>query len=263
MKVKEKYGLVYSAFFPIASMPENAHPVYGPEVDMGAAVKAYLSMNFAEAQLYGDDVLQLEVREFTGGQLDAETLLNDLEIESKLFGSQYSAGVATDNKNDAPNEGGYGYIQKLKTPSGTVYRGCFLYRVGPRMSADNSDTKNSSITFANNAVTYSVMVDNVGDWRSRQDLSSEAAAKAFIRGLAKAASGGAFAVKVNHVGTGSSNPGPGTVFVTAGGGLEIIFAADPVKLYDGVNDVTASISGHKYTVSNVSADHIITAIFAS
>lgn len=258
--VKEKFGLVYSAFFPIGSLPENSHPVYGGPVDLGAAVKAYLTINYAEAQLYGDDVLHLDLREFTGAQLDAETLLNDLEVESQVFGSTMEAGVLTDHKDDSAKPGGYGYIQKLKTQLGTVFRACFLYLVRARMTADNADTRGSSITFANNAITYGVMPDNTGAWRSRQDFTTEADAKAFLQGLAKAVSGGAFAVKVAIIGNGTSAQ-KGTQFITGGSSFTVTFGSAPAKLFDGSNDVTAQLSDGSYTISNINSDHQITAIF--
>lgn len=262
VKVKEKFGMIYSGFFPIASEPEGTHPVYADPIDLGAAVKAYLAITYAEGQLYGDDVLQLDAREFANAQLDAETLLNDLEVEAALFGSSMSDGMLTDNAQDAANSGGYGYIQKLKTKTGTVYRPVFLYKVTPRMTGDNIDTKAGSLVFAHNAVTYAVMPDATGAWRSRQDFVTEAAAKSFLFGLAKAVSGGAFAVRFNVIGDGNAAPGEGTYFVTSGESFEITFAEDPTKLYDGSTDVTASISGHKYTVSAIAADHQLTAIFA-
>ena len=258
--VKEKFGLVYSAFFPIGALPENSHPVYGGPVDLGAAVKAYLTINYAEAQLFGDDVLQLDLREFTGAQLDAETLLNDLEVEAQVFGSTMEAGVLTDHKDDNARAGGYGYIQKLKTQLGTVFRACFLYYVRARMTADNADTRGSSITFANNAITYGVMPDNTGAWRSRQDFSTEADAKAFLQGLATAVSGGAYAVKVAIVGNGSSAQ-KNTAFITAGQSYTVTFGTAPTKLFDGSTDVTAQLADTSYTLSNINADHQITAIF--
>lgn len=185
VKVKEKFGLVYSAFFPITGEPENSHPTYGPEVDLGAAVRANLTITYATAQAYGDDVAQLDLKEFVSAQLDAETLLSDLEVDAALFGSTYKEGELTDSIQDDPVPGGYGYIQKLAQRSGgTVYRAVFLYYVTPSLNADNSDTRNASITFMNNSISCSVLADNTGAWRTRKDFNTEAEAKAYIRTLA-------------------------------------------------------------------------------
>ena len=185
-KVKEKYGLVYSAFFPITTEPENTRPTYGEVIDMGAAVRAYLTITYATAQAYGDDRAQIDLKEFVSGQLDAETLLSDLEVDAALFGSTYSAdGVLTDAINDDPKSGGYAYIQKLALRGGgTVYRAVFLHHCTPSLNADNADTRNASITFMNNSVSFTVLADAAGSWRTRKDCETEEAAKAFIAAFA-------------------------------------------------------------------------------
>ena len=130
VRVKEKYGLVQSLFFPIASTPAGSHPVYGPVVDLGAAVKDYLTINYSEAKAYGDDVTQLALREFVDGQLQIETLLSDLEVDAALYGSRMEGGALYDHVDDNPNSGGHGCIQKLKTKTGIVYRSIFYFFVG-------------------------------------------------------------------------------------------------------------------------------------
>lgn len=261
VRVKEKYGLVYSAFFPVASEPDNSHPIYGQEIDLGAAVRAYLTINYATAQAYGDDRAQLDIKEFVSAQLDAETLLSDLEVDAKLYGSSYEGGVATDNVMDTAKPGGYAYIQKLKTRTGTIFRAVYLYYTTPSLNADNADTRNASITFMNNAITCSVLADNTGAWRARQDFTSEADAKAWIRGLVSAVSGGAYTVTVDCYGNMTADKA-GTGYYTSGSSVAISFSPAPTKLYDNGQDVTASVSGGKYTLSSMSANHQIVAIKA-
>lgn len=185
VRVKEKYGLVESMFFPITAEPDGQHPTYGTMLDLGAAVKAYLSLTFSEAPAYGDDVEQLNIREFVSGALDAETLLSDLEVDAALYGSTMDETTGlTDKAADNPNPGAYAYIQKLKTRAGTVFRGVFLYYVVPAMTADNSDTKGGSITYMNNTVRFAVQTDKTGAWRSRDDFDTQQAAHEYLVGLA-------------------------------------------------------------------------------
>lgn len=259
VKVKEKYGLVESLFFPIASEPDNRHPVYGQAVDLGSAVKAYLSLTYAQAQVYGDDTEQLNVREFVSGTLDAETLLSELEVDAALYGSTWDGTGLTDNANDSPQPGGYAYIQKLKTRSGTVYRAVFLYYTIPNMNADNADTRGSSITFMNNSISCTVQVDKTGDWRTRADFSTQAAAHEFIVGLAKAVSGGAYVLKIEHVGAGDDSAG--TRFVAQGEAATVTFAQTPTVLYDNAVNVTAQLSENVYTISAMETDHTLVAIW--
>ena len=258
LKVKEKYGLVYSAFFPVASEPSGSHPVYGEEIDLGAAVRAYLTITYATAQAYGDDRAQLDVKEFVSAQLDAETLLSDLEVDAALFGSKYADGTATDSIYDTAKPGGYAYIQKLKLRSGgTVYRAVFLYYATPSLNADNADTRNASITFMNNSITCSVLADSTGDWRARHDCGSEAEAKEWIAGLVKATAGGAFALNVEE--RSGKTVSYKASFVNSGEAGDVEFAEAPSAVYDNGENVTASLAGTKYTIASMTEDHSIVA----
>ena len=260
VRVKEKYGLVQSLFFPIASTPAGSHPVYGPVIDLGAAVKDYLTINYSEAKAYGDDVTQLALREFVDGQLQIDTLLRDLEGDAALYGSRLEGGALYDHVDDSPVSGGHGCIQKLKTKTGIVFRAIFYYFVTPSQNADNADTKGSSVTFMNNSITADVMADASGHWRVRADFGSQEEALGFINGLVTAVSGGAHVVTVEHFG-GAEDGQASTMYVESGKSGEIAFASAPSVLYDNAKDVTAQMSGKTYTISNISADHKIVAIY--
>lgn len=81
--VKTPLGMVSSYFFPFASEPVGTHPVYGEKVDMGAAVKGYLSLTTASGDITGDDAMLLYFEQFVSGQVDVETTLSDLEATPK------------------------------------------------------------------------------------------------------------------------------------------------------------------------------------
>lgn len=184
-KVKSKIGLESSYFIPITSEPENARPVYGEMLDMGAAVRANIAVSYAEGQLYGDDALQLDVKLFSGGTLDAETLLDDMSIDVAVYGATISEdGVTVDKKDDSAPPGGYAFIQKLMTKSKKiVYRAVFLLRVTGNMANDNAETKGSGVTFANKAISYSIGTANTGEWRLRKEFDSRDEALAWIQSI--------------------------------------------------------------------------------
>lgn len=258
IKEKLKYGLLHSLFWPIASEPEDQHPVYGAEVTLGSAVRDYLSLNYSEAKAYGDDSTRISIREFVDGTAEIETLLSDLEVDSKLYGSTYAGGTLTDNINDSANPGGHGFIQKLKTRTGTIYRAVFLYYIMPSQNADNADTKGQSITFSNNTVTATIQADKTGAWRVRADFATEAEALSFLRGLVNASSGGAFALVVEeHHGEAVSCY---TNFVNSGETGTVEFATAPTALFD--NAVSKTVSGTSYSISSMAADHTVVAFWA-
>lgn len=192
--VKVPLGMRRSWYYPITSEPEGRKPVYGEKLDMGAAVKGYLSVTTASASIPGDDVTQVEIEKFVSGQLDAETTMSDLEVNAKIYGHTYTeeGGEVSSSDDTSPN-GGYAFIEPiLKKDKSIVYRATCLHKVSAMASSEKqeADTKKSGeLSFKNNAVSYKVMEDNTGAWRTRKDLDSMAAAEAFITTAFAAAAG--------------------------------------------------------------------------
>ena len=187
-KVKAPLGMQTMTFYPIKTEPDSAHPTYDPGVDMGAAVKGYLTINTASASISGDDIPQLEDEIFTGGQLDTETTMSDLEVNSTLYGHTYSEEDGEDsNGSDRAKPGGASFIEPiLLKDKSIVYRATCLYKVQAMASSEKqeADTKKSGeLSPKMNAVSFKVMEDNTGSWRKRQDFDTIAAAKTFISGV--------------------------------------------------------------------------------
>ena len=192
--VKTPIGMVSSYFFPFASESASGHPTYKEKVDMGCAVKGYLSVSTATADIYGDDALQVSIELFVSGQMEIETTLSDLEVNAKLFGHDYAEGVETSNADDAAPNGGYAFIQRLhdKKRDTIVYRPTFLRKTAAVQSSEKqeADTRKEGLDPKMNAVTLKVMKDNTGDWRVRKDCDTLAAAEAYIDELAALSTSG-------------------------------------------------------------------------
>lgn len=261
--VKTPIGMISSYFFPVASEPANGHPVYGARVDMGAAVTGNLAIRTATVDIYGDDALLVPIELFERGQMDAETTLDDLQVNSVLFGHSYEAGREVSNADDAAPFGAYAFVQKIMKKDKTlIYRPTFFYKTSAMQSSERTQarTKQASLSPSMNAVSLNIMRDNAGDWRAREDYATEAEAEAMISALA--GDGNAYSVRIRHSGAGASTPGVGTKYVAAGGSQVIDFGTnDPDALYDNGADVTSSITSHKYTISAIAADHDIVAIW--
>ena len=112
--VKMPLGMRRSWYYPITAEPANAKATYGAKLDMGAAVKGYLSVTTASASIPGDDITQVEIEKFVSGQLDAETTMSDLEINAKIYGHKYTAegGEVSSSEDVSPN-GGYAFIEPI------------------------------------------------------------------------------------------------------------------------------------------------------
>lgn len=184
-KVKVPIGMQTSWFFPIVNEPKGKTPVYGPKLDMGAAVKGYLTVSTANASIPGDDITQIDIEVFTGGQLDAETTLSDLEINAKIYGHTYSeeGGEVSSSDDTAPN-GGYAFVEPImKSDKTIVYRATCLQKVSamPSSEKQQADTKKQgAITPKNNMVSYKVMEAADRVWRNRNDFDSLDKAHAYI-----------------------------------------------------------------------------------
>lgn len=263
--VKTPIGMVSSYFFPFASEPVGAHPVYGDKVDMGAAVKGYLSITTASGDISGDDAVLLYFEQFVSGHVDVETTLSDLEVNAKVYGHSYKQGRETSSGEDSAPNGAYAFIEPILRKDKTlVYRATFLYKTTAMLSAEKqeADTRKSDFNPKMNAVSLRVMKDNADAWRERQEFPTQSEAEAFIDSLAGGTA--AYGVTVTHVGNGTSDPGEGTTYVTAGESFSVDFGAtDPTALYDNAANVTSKLSSHKYTISSIAAGHEIVAVWST
>lgn len=183
--VQVPIGMRTSTYYPIDAEPDDSHPTYKNAVDMGAAVKGYLSITTASAEIRGDDVTQLQTDSFVSGQLDVETTLSDLEVNSTIYGHTYTEqdGEVSSGDDQSPN-GGYSFIEPiLRKDKSVVYRASVFPKVSATASGEKqeADTKPSGdLNPKMNAVIFTVMEDNKGTWRQRKDFDTEKAASDWI-----------------------------------------------------------------------------------
>lgn len=191
--VRTPIGMRASLFFPIASEPANARPVYETEVDMGTAVKGYLSVATVTGEIVGDDVTQLDAEMFASGTLDVETTMSDLQVNATLYGHSYTElDGEVSNSSDIPTPGGYAYVEPiLLKDRTTVFRTSIYPKVCAVAASEKSeaDTKKpSEFSPKMTAVQFKVSPDARGDWRIRSEYETLEAAmtaiRAFFRGNA-------------------------------------------------------------------------------
>lgn len=262
-KVKVPLGMQGSWFFPIAGEPAKKHPIYAEPLDMGAAVKGYLSITTASGDVSGDDVELLHFEAFVSAQLDAETTYDDLQHNAVVYGHTYANGVETSNKDDTAPNGGYGYFEPILTKEKKlVYRAVFLYKLSAMQGSEKSeaDTRKNDFNPKMNAISYKVTTDDTGDWRDRAEFNTAAQAEAWI--MAKAGVNQAFPISVTVTGGGTVTPS-GAVIVVAGQDLTLQLSGAPAALYDNGENVTAQISDNAYTVAAVDKPHDIVAVFTT
>lgn len=192
--VKTAVGMQTLDFWPIATEPAAGHPTYGNKVNLGAAVKGYLSVTTASASIPGDDITQVEDEVFTGGQFDTETTMSDLEVNATLYGHSFSEENGEESKgSDRSKPGGISFIEPilLKTKE-TIYRATCLRKVSAMASSEKqeADTKKpNELNPKMNAVSFKVMEDNAQSWRLRNDFKTKDEAVAFINTVFGSAAG--------------------------------------------------------------------------
>ena len=190
--VKMPLGMRRSWYFPITSEPAGRKPVYDSKLDMGAAVKGYLAVTTASASIPGDDITQVEIEKFVSGQLDAETTKSDLEVNATIYGHKYTEdGGEVSSSDDVSPNGGYAFVEPiLKKDKSIIFRATFLHKVCamPSSERQEADTKKSGeLSPKNNAVSYKVMEDATGAWRTRKDFPQITEAESFIESTFAAA----------------------------------------------------------------------------
>ena len=85
-------GLKMPVFAPIAGYDEETHrPTYGTGFIIGMAIKADVTINYAEATLYADDILAESDSSFQNGTVDVGVDEISHESDTKLFGHEESA----------------------------------------------------------------------------------------------------------------------------------------------------------------------------
>lgn len=188
-RLRTAIGLKGLAFYPATTTG------YDAGVDLGSTVKAYLSVETNDLTIYGDDVLELEMSSFKKGTLNTETWLDELELESKLYGSKYAAidsdavPEAADHIDDVTPDGAVTFIRKLlkrdpeTNAKSTVYRAVVLPKCTAQRASqkEEADTKGENLEPKTHPVDFTVQPNDDGYWRYRADFDTEDAALAYIK----------------------------------------------------------------------------------
>lgn len=184
--VKTPLGMQTLDFWPITAEPEKSHPTYGASINLGAAVKGYLTVTTASGSIVGDDVEQAYTEFFVGGQLDTETTMSDLQVNSTLFGHEFSETEGEDSKSsDSAAPGGASFVEPiLRKDKSVIYRATCLRKVSAIASSEKQEAdtrKPGEFNPKMNPVSFKVSDDNLRSWRVRKDFETYEAAQAFIK----------------------------------------------------------------------------------
>lgn len=251
-----KIGCAYPCFAAFnGTEPAAALPTYGSGINLGELVEANDTINNATGELYADNKKAETAAMFANGSLVIG--LDDITYASEvvIFNSTLDGNELTDAVTDVAPYGGLAYYRKVQKDGAITYEGVFYPKVKASITGDSVSTQGSSIDFQTKSITFEILAPNVGDWRIRETLATEALAKAWVETKVSVATW--YALTVAKSGTGTVSP-LGTTYHAADADPEILISGAPTSIFDNGVDVTASLAAGKYTITNIAAAHEIT-----
>lgn len=192
------YGAKYLQWAPFAeSSPDidaSAFPKYGTPMNLGPLVQVTDAITYAEAKNYGDNELQETASEFQELGLDAEITELPIDAAAAIYGAtKTEAGDLEFGDSDDAPWGGLAFYTNKQAKIGGVQKKFFQGVFYPKLKASRQGTtyttKGQSITFSNGKIRFTGTVCAKGKFQVLSaNLETEAAAKAWVDALIKAAS---------------------------------------------------------------------------
>lgn len=194
-----QYGAKMLQWAPFAATnpePADSLPNYGTPMNLGALQSVAETLNFSEGEARGDDVRKIYIKEFVDGSLAVGVLELANATASAITGATIdSTQNAKDIHFSANDNAPYGclgfYIACMKDDGTKYYKGIFYPKVKASMDGRTYNTKQKTIVLDSPKLTFAVDACANGEYRIESDeLTTEAAAKTWVNGKVKAATGG-------------------------------------------------------------------------
>lgn len=257
-----KIGMKYWGWAPFNVVDTvSALPTYTAGFKLGESVKADVKITNAEGQLYAEDALCEDISEFSSGALTGEVDELTLAKMATIYGATLSNGELGFASSDTPPFGGTAYSQYLQKSGTKKYRTFFYPKVKAKVPDDSATTKTASFSLGTEPISMVIFQPLFGKWRYVKEHANLAAAQAYIDGKLGIATWYNVNVLVSAASAGKTAV-PSAYAVASAGTFTVTLSGTVTKLYDNGVDVTATIVTGVYTVSNVTADHNIVAIFS-
>lgn len=182
-----QYGAAYLQWAPFAKdspEPEDALPIYGDPINLGALKKVTDAPTFSEVTAEGDNITQDSVAEFTGGTVDAEVTEVENAVAAAIYGT---AAIGEDGDlvfadSDEPPYGGLAfYVNKVK---GTrkFYQGVYYPKVKATPQGTEYTTQaKSGVTLTGGKIRFAWERPKFGKYLYKsKPLNTVAEAKAWV-----------------------------------------------------------------------------------
>lgn len=255
-------GLKKSYVAPITAQPEGSFPTYGTAMAGPENKKITEALTMADGELYVDSHIGEQVSEFRKCDLTVDTRGFTDDLNHELFAMDYTDGVLTRGRDDTPQPHGFSFAHQIMSDGVRWFEGVHYPVFIAKLGNDSYETAENNIKFGGYSAVFKCIEakDAKKSWKRTEKFATEAEADLWAQTQLGYAT--AYLVSIAKSGSGVVSP-IGNRMVASAGSLEITFGETPTNLYDDGVDVTASVSAKKYTLSNISANHNIVAVFTA
>lgn len=148
---------------------------YGKPFAFGKAVALQVTPNYAEGQLYADDVQAEYDKEFNYAELTLGTSTIPIQAHSQMFGHKVEEQekAVTMNANDENGFVGMAWITVEKVDGVRSYVGNFLYKAKFSEPSEDYATKGESIEYKTPSISGRALAEDDGDWKDVKSFETE------------------------------------------------------------------------------------------
>ena len=257
------FGAKYICAAPITAETAAALPVYGPGFPVGALNQVTENITYATVKGYGDDRTTHQRTDMTGGTVDVQVTDLELTKRAAFYGATMRDGKLISKLTDVAPPFGLAYYMDMQEPdTGAIYYEVHYFsKVIAQRQNLTATTVGESVTYQYLPIKFEVQRPKFAEFEHDAVFSTEAEAIAYIDNLLN--------VQAWHVVQTGAN-GAGTVSPSGAGavadGEDLVFTftpAAPAAVYLDGAEVTSAVANGAYTLSAVSQDHALTAIFTA
>ena len=156
---------------------------------MSYAIKVDLSIEINEGKLYADNRIVENIKEFKSGKITLNGDHLSYEVLALILGHELETLSAGGQKLTAKgdDEGvyvGVGFYSTTIKDNVKKYRALWLRKVKFGIPNESLETKGDSINFQTPTIEGTILTDILGVWKEEATFNTEAAAKAWLDGLA-------------------------------------------------------------------------------
>lgn len=180
---KTQMGATMPLWAPITTDETGSLPRYGTAIDFSEFEKVTENLTLAEAQYYSNDALSENASEFKYCTLTYSHKGMTDELNSAVYGADYTDGEVTYGGDDNPPMGGFGFYRTIMDKGVKYYEGVFYPKVKASLGNGEYSTKGENVVFVGETTTLIAYqcTDPKKTWKKTSLFSTAEEALAWVR----------------------------------------------------------------------------------